>query len=173
MLKLIFKCMGALLILYAGAALGRKRGSAAMQRLQIVSEMRRFLICVQNELHYRCSRTETILESARKSAGLSVLPIRFAKLSQTGCTQNALDEALYQLEQEIASVTQAEERRVFRSALEMLGACPAEEEETHLAAAVSQLGLIQETLRDKAASEQRLYQSVGFSLGGAAALLLI
>lgn len=173
MLKVIFKCMGALLILYAGAALGRKKGSAALQRLQMMEEMRRFLICVQNELHYRCSRTETILQAAQKNAGLCVLPLRFERFFQAGCTQNALDEALYQMEQETVSTAQAEERRIFRSALERLGGCPAEEEETHLAAAVEQLGLMEQTLRATAQAERKLYQTVGFSLGGAAALLLI
>lgn len=173
MSRLIFKCVGALLIVYAGAAIGRKKGDVSMRRMKIINEMRRFLICVQNELHYRCGRTENILQSAQKNAQLSELPMYFMKLPKGSCLQNAMDEALYKTECEIAAVTQLEERRIFRSALEMLGACPAEEEEKHLSAAISQLGIMTETMRDKAAMDRRLYQTVGFSLGGAAALLLI
>ncbi len=173
MLKLICKAAGALLILLTGGALGWQKGGAAMRRVQVLTDMCVFLEAVRCELHYRRGRTEEILAAAQKSARLTALPLYFGALG-SGCgLQTQLDAALLRTEREIESVTQAGERAVLRAALEDLGAYPAPEEEQRLAGAVETLRRALETARGEAAQQRRLYRTVGLSLGGAAALLLL
>ena len=58
-------------------------------------------------------------------------------------------------------------------ALEGLGGCPAQEEEQRLAYAQTQLETALDAARAEAAQQRRLYRTLGLSLGGAAALLLL
>ena len=74
---------------------------------------------------------------------------------------------------EIAGVTRREERVLLRGALEGLGGCPAQEEEQRLAYAQTQLETALDAARAEAAQQRRLYRTLGLSLGGAAALLLL
>ena len=38
MRELFFKCIGAILVLYTGAAMGWRKGNAAMRRVQVLAE---------------------------------------------------------------------------------------------------------------------------------------
>ena len=58
-------------------------------------------------------------------------------------------------------------------ALEGLGGCPAQEEEQRLAYAQTQLETALDAARAEAAQQRRLYRTLGLSLGGADALLLL
>ena len=62
---------------------------------------------------------------------------------------------------------------LLRGALEGLGGCPAQEEEQRLAYAQTQLETALDAARAEAAQQRRLYRTLGLSLGGAAALLLL
>ena len=73
----------------------------------------------------------------------------------------------------LAGVTRREERVLLRGALEGLGGCPAQEEEQRLAYAQTQLETALDAARAEAAQQRRLYRTLGLSLGGAAALLLL
>ena len=142
MRELFFKCIGAILVLYTGAAMGWRKGNAAMRRVQVLADICAFLGAVRDDLHFRCGRTE-------------------------------LDNALCRTEREIAGVTRREERVLLRGALEGLGGCPAQEEEQRLAYAQTQLETALDAARAEAAQQRRLYRTLGLSLGGAAALLLL
>lgn len=173
MWKLLCKALGALLLLYAGGAGGWRKGGAAMRRVQVLADMCAFLDAVQSELHFRCGRTEEILAAAQETARLTALPLYFANL-HSGCgLQTELDGALCRTEQEIAGVTRQEERALLRGALEDLGGCPAKEEEQRLAWARDGLRKLLADARGEAAQQCRLYRTIGLSLGGAAALLLL
>lgn len=173
MWKLLCKALGALLVLYAGGALGWRRSGTAMRRVQMLEEMCAFLDALQNELHFRCGRTEELLASAQQAARLTALPLYFTDL-HAGCgLQTELDGALNRTEREIMDVTRSEERALLRRSLEDLGGYPAKEEEQRLAWARERL---KKTLTDaysEAAQQCRLYRTIGLSLGGAAALLLL
>ncbi len=173
MWKLILKGIGALLILYTGGALGWRRGDACARRVRVLAEMCEFLAAARRELHFRCGRTEEILAEAQRNTRLTALPLYFIDLRAGGGLQTQLEQALWRTEQEIADVTQPAERALLRGALEALGGCPAREEEQRLAYAQSVLERALEQARAQAAAQQRLYRAIGFSLGGAAALLLL
>lgn len=173
MWKLIFKAIGALLILYTGGALGWRRGDACARRVRVLEELCDFLAAARRELHFRCGRTEEILAEAQKNTCRTALPLYFAGLGTGGGLQTRLEQALCRTEREIADVTQPAERALLRGALESLGGCPAREEEQRLAHAQSVLERALEQARAQAATQRRLYRAIGFSLGGAAALLLL
>ena len=128
MWKLMFKGIGALLILYAGGALGWHKGDACARRVRVLSEMCAFLDAVRRELHFRCGRTEEILAEAQKNTRLAALPLYFLELDAGSGLQTELDSALQRTEREIEEVTLPFERAALRGALEGLGACPAREE---------------------------------------------
>ena len=139
MRELFFKCIGAILVLYTGAAMGWRKGNAAMRRVQVLADICAFLGAVRDDLHFRCGRTEEILAAAQQNTRLSALPLYFSDLA-SGCgLQTELDNALCRTEREIAGVTRREERVLLRGALEGLGGCPAQEEEQRLAYAQTQL----------------------------------
>lgn len=173
MWKLILKVIGALLILYAGGALGWRRGNVCAQRVRVLEEMCAFLGAVRRELHFRCGRTEEILAEAQKNMRLAVLPLYFLNLDTGSGLQMELDRALQCTEQEIGEITLPSERATLRGALESLGACPAREEEQRLAHAEESLEQALTQAREEAAVQQKLYRTIGLSLGGAAALLLL
>ncbi len=173
MWKLMLKAIGALLILYAGGALGWRRGNACARRVQVLREMCAFLGAVRRELHFRCGRTEEILAQAQGNTRLAALPLYFANLSTGSGLQIELDRALQRTEREVGDVTLPPERAALRAALESLGACPAREEEQRLAHAQAGLEQALEQAREQAAVQQKLYRTIGLSLGGAAALLLL
>ena len=165
MRELFFKCIGAILVLYTGAAMGWRKGNAAMRRVQVLADICAFLGAVRDDLHFRCGRTEEILAAAQQNTRLSALPLYFSDLA-SGCgLQTELDNAL--------CVTRREERVLLRGALEGLGGCPAQEEEQRLAYAQTQLETALDAARAEAAQQRRLYRTLGLSLGGAAALLLL
>ena len=173
MRELFFKCIGAILVLYTGAAMGWRKGNAAMRRVQVLADICAFLGAVRDDLHFRCGRTEEILAAAQQNTRLSALPLYFSDLA-SGCgLQTELDNALCRTEREIAGVTRREERVLLRGALEGLGGCPAQEEEQRLAYAQTQLETALDAARAEAAQQRRLYRTLGLSLGGAAALLLL
>ena len=148
MRELFFKCIGAILVLYTGAAMGWRKGNAAMRRVQVLADICAFLGAVRDDLY-------------------------FSDLA-SGCgLQTELDNALCRTEREIAGVTRREERVLLRGALEGLGGCPAQEEEQRLAYAQTQLETALDAARAEAAQQRRLYRTLGLSLGGAAALLLL
>lgn len=125
MRELFFKCIGAILVLYTGAAMGWRKGNAAMRRVQVLADICAFLGAVRDDLHFRCGRTEEILAAAQQNTRLSALPLYFSDLA-SGCgLQTELDNALCRTEREIAGVTRREERVLLRGALEGLGGCPA------------------------------------------------
>ena len=166
MRELFFKCIGAILVLYTGAAMGWRKGNAAMRRVQVLADICAFLGAVRDDLHFRCGRTEEILAAAQQNTRLSALPLYFSDLA-SGCgLQTELDNALCRTEREIAGV-------LLRGALEGLGGCPAQEEEQRLAYAQTQLETALDAARAEAAQQRRLYRTLGLSLGGAAALLLL
>ncbi|MBD5092832.1 MAG: hypothetical protein HDT26_00845 [Subdoligranulum sp.] len=173
MWKLMFKGIGALLILYAGGALGWHKGDACARRVRVLSEMCAFLDAVRRELHFRCGRTEEILAEAQKNTRLAALPLYFLELDAGSGLQTELDSALQRTEREIEEVTLPSERAALRGALEGLGACPAREEEQRLAHAQDSLEQALDLAREQAAVQQKLYRTIGLSLGGAAALLLL
>ena len=126
MRELFFKCIGAILVLYTGAAMGWRKGNAAMRRVQVLADICAFLGAVRDDLHFRCGRTEEILAAAQQNTRLSALPLYFSDLA-SGCgLQTELDNALCRTEREIAGVTRREERVLLRGALEGLGGCPAQ-----------------------------------------------
>ena len=169
MRELFFKCIGAILVLYTGAAMGWRKGNAAMRRVQVLADICAFLGAVRDDLHFRCGRTEEILAAAQQNTRLSALPLYFSDLA-SGCgLQTELDNALCRTEREIAGVTRREERVLLRGALEGLGGCPAQEEEQRLAYAQTQLETALDAARAEAAQQRRLYRTLGLSLGGAAA----
>ena len=43
MRELFFKCIGAILVLYTGAAMGWRKGNAAMRRVQVLADICAFL----------------------------------------------------------------------------------------------------------------------------------
>ena len=173
MRELFFKCIGAILVLYTRAAMGWRKGNAAMRRVQVLADICAFLGAVRDDLHFRCGRTEEILAAAQQNTRLSALPLYFSDLA-SGCgLQTELDNALCRTEREIAGVTRREERVLLRGALEGLGGCPAQEEEQRLAYAQTQLETALDAARAEAAQQRRLYRTLGLSLGGAAALLLL
>ena len=57
MRELFFKCIGAILVLYTGAAMGWRKGNAAMRRVQVLADICAFLGAVRDDLHFRCGRT--------------------------------------------------------------------------------------------------------------------
>ena len=121
MRELFFKCIGAILVLYTGAAMGWRKGNAAMRRVQVLADICAFLGAVRDDLHFRCGRTEEILAAAQQNTRLSALPLYFSDLA-SGCgLQTELDNALCRTEREIAGVTRREERVLLRGALEGLG----------------------------------------------------
>ena len=118
MRELFFKCIGAILVLYTGAAMGWRKGNAAMRRVQVLADICAFLGAVRDDLHFRCGRTEEILAAAQQNTRLSALPLYFSDLA-SGCgLQTELDNALCRTEREIAGVTRREERVLLRGALE-------------------------------------------------------
>ena len=120
MRELFFKCIGAILVLYTGAAMGWRKGNAAMRRVQVLADICAFLGAVRDDLHFRCGRTEEILAAAQQNTRLSALPLYFSDLA-SGCgLQTELDNALCRTEREIAGVTRREERVLLRGALEGL-----------------------------------------------------
>lgn len=124
MRELFFKCIGAILVLYTGAAMGWRKGNAAMRRVQVLADICAFLGAVRDDLHFRCGRTEEILAAAQQNTRLSALPLYFSDLA-SGCgLQTELDNALCRTEREIAGVTRREERVLLRGALEGLAAVP-------------------------------------------------
>ena len=164
MRELFFKCIGAILVLYTGAAMGWRKGNAAMRRVQVLADICAFLGAVRDDLHFRCGRTEEILAAAQQNTRLSALPLYFSDLA-SGCgLQTELDNALCRTEREIAGVTRREERVLLRGA---------QEEEQRLAYAQTQLETALDAARAEAAQQRRLYRTLGLSLGGAAALLLL
>ena len=107
MRELFFKCIGAILVLYTGAAMGWRKGNAAMRRVQVLADICAFLGAVRDDLHFRCGRTEEILAAAQQNTRLSALPLYFSDLA-SGCgLQTELDNALCRTEREIAGVTLA------------------------------------------------------------------
>ena len=107
MRELFFKCIGAILVLYTGAAMGWRKGNAAMRRVQVLADICAFLGAVRDDLHFRCGRTEEILAAAQQNTRLSALPLYFSDLA-SGCgLQTELDNALCRTEREIAGVTRA------------------------------------------------------------------
>lgn len=173
MWKLILKASGALLILYAGGALGWRKGNGCARRVQVLGELCAFLGAVRRELHFRCGRTEEILAEAQRNTRLIALPLYFLELDTGSGLRVELDRALCRTEREIWDVTLPSERAVLHSALESLGACPAREEEQRLAHAQAELEQALTLAREQAAVRQRLYRTIGLSLGAAAALLLL
>lgn len=173
MWKLILKASGALLILYAGGALGWRKGNGCARRVQVLGELCAFLGAVRRELHFRCGRTEEILAGAQRNTRLIALPLYFLELDAGSGLRAELDRALCRTEREIRDVTLPSERAVLHSALESLGACPAREEEQRLAHAQAELEQALTSAREQAAVRQRLYRAIGLSLGTAAALLLL
>lgn len=173
MWKLILKALGALMILCAGGALGWRRGEVYVRRVQVLGELCAFLGAVRRELHFRCGRTEEILAGAQRNTRLAALPLYFLELDAGSGLQAELDRALCCTEREIADVTLPPERAVLRGALESLGACGAQEEEQRLAHAQAELEQALTAAREQAAVQQKLYRTVGLSLGAAAALLLL
>ena len=114
MRELFFKCIGAILVLYTGAAMGWRKGNAAMRRVQVLADICAFLGAVRDDLHFRCGRTEEILAAAQQNTRLSALPLYFSDLA-SGCgLQTELDNALCRTEREIAGVTRREERVLLR-----------------------------------------------------------
>ena len=108
MRELFFKCIGAILVLYTGAAMGWRKGNAAMRRVQVLADICAFLGTVRDDLHFRCGRTEEILAAAQQNTRLSALPLYFSDLA-SGCgLQTELDNALCRTEREIAGVTRRE-----------------------------------------------------------------
>ena len=94
MRELFFKCIGAILVLYTGAAMGWRKGNAAMRRVQVLADICAFLGAVRDDLHFRCGRTEEILAAAQQNTRLSALPLYFSDLA-SGCgLQTELDNAL-------------------------------------------------------------------------------
>lgn len=77
MRELFFKCIGAILVLYTGAAMGWRKGNAAMRRVQVLADICAFLGAVRDDLHFRCGRTEEILAAAQQNTRLSALPLYF------------------------------------------------------------------------------------------------
>ena len=75
MRELFFKCIGAILVLYTGAAMGWRKGNAAMRRVQVLADICAFLGAVRDDLHFRCGRTEEILAAAQRNTRLSALPL--------------------------------------------------------------------------------------------------
>lgn len=173
MWKLILKATGALLILYTGGALGWRKGNGCARRVRVLGEMCAFLGAVRRELHFRCGRTEEILAEAQKNTSLAALPLYFIGLETGSGLQIELDRALQRTEWEIGEFTLPSERAALRGALESLGACPAREEEQRLAHAQAGLEQALAAAREQAAAQQKLYRTIGLSLGGAAALLLL
>ena len=78
MRELFFKCIGAILVLYTGAAMGWRKGNAAMRRVQVLADICAFLGAVRDDLHFRCGRTEEILAAAQQNTRLSALPLYFS-----------------------------------------------------------------------------------------------
>ena len=70
MRELFFKCIGAILVLYTGAAMGWRKGNAAMRRVQVLADICAFLGAVRDDLHFRCGRTEEILAAAQQNTRL-------------------------------------------------------------------------------------------------------
>ena len=102
MRELFFKCIGAILVLYTGAAMGWRKGNAAMRRVQVLADICAFLGAVRDDLHFRCGRTEEILAAAQQNTRLSALPLYFSDLA-SGCgLQTELDNALCRTERETA-----------------------------------------------------------------------
>ena len=129
---------------------------------------------MRDDLHFRCGRTEEILAAAQQNTRLSALPLYFSDLA-SGCgLQTELDNALCRTEREIAGVTRREERAPLRGALEGLGGCPAQvEEQKGWPTPGRQPETALDAARAEAAQQRRLYRTLGLSLGGAAALLLL
>ena len=173
MWKLILKASGALLILCTGGALGWRRGDAYARRVRVLGELCAFLGAVRRELHFRCGRTEEILAGAQRNTQLAALPLYFMELDAGSGLRAELDCALCRTEREIGDVTLPSERAALRGALESLGACGAQEEEQRLAHAQAELEQALASAREQAAVQQKLYRTIGFSLGAAAALLLL
>ncbi len=173
MWKLMFKMIGALLIVCAGGALGWRKGDDCARRVRVLGELCAFLDAVRRELHFRCGRTEEILAQAQRGTALRALPLYFADLDAGSGLQEQLESALCRTEREIADVTLPSERAALRAALEGLGAYAAQEEEQRLAHAQATLERALSAARAEAAVRQKLYRTVGLSLGGAAALLLL
>lgn len=55
MRELFFKCIGAILVLYTGAAMGWRKGNAAMRRVQVLADICAFLGAVRDDLHFRAA----------------------------------------------------------------------------------------------------------------------
>lgn len=173
MWRLLIKGAGAALVVCAGGMLGWRRGNAAMRRVRMLEEGCAFLGALWDELHFRGGRTEEILASAQSNAHLAVLPLYFTALSSGCALQTERREALRRTERELAGILSSEERELLCGALENLGACPAREEEQRIAHARARLAAAWESAHAQAQQQRKLYRTIGLSLGGAAALLLL
>ena len=173
MRELFFKCIGAILVLLHG----RSHGLAQRQRRHAprtgAGGYLRFLGAVRDDLHFRCGRTEEILAAAQQNTWLSALPLYFSDLA-SGCgLQTELDNALCRTEREIAGVTRREERVLLRGALEGWAAVLRRRRNKGWPTPKHSWKPLWMLPEREAAQQRRLYRTLGLSLGGAAALLLL
>ena len=116
----------------------------------------------------RCAGFNNVDLDAAKELGLKV--VRVPAYSPEAVAEHAIG-MMMSLNRRIHRAYQRTRDANF--SLEGLTGCPAQEEEQRLAYAQTQLETALDAARAEAAQQRRLYRTLGLSLGGAAALLLL
>ena len=173
MLHILFKVLGAALVVCAGALLGYKKGETVMRRVQVLEEMAVFLSAVRSGLRFRGDRTEELLRAAQCESSLQVLPLYFDALSPGSALHETLESALIRTRRELTPFTTQAEQQLFCTSIAELGGCTGEEAQQKLSYAQVQLELSLGPARIGAQQQKKLYRTMGVSLGAAAALLLL
>ncbi len=75
----VFKCIGAILVLYTGAAMGWRKGNAAMRRVQVLADICAFLAaqCGTTFIFAAAERRKSSLRHSENTR-LSALPLYFS-----------------------------------------------------------------------------------------------
>ena len=71
MRELFFKCIGAILVLYTGAAMGWRKGNAAMRRVQVLADICAFLGAVRDDCGLQTELDNALCRTEREIAGVT------------------------------------------------------------------------------------------------------
>ncbi|MEG2930715.1 MAG: stage III sporulation protein AB [Ruthenibacterium sp.] len=171
-MQLIVKFAGALLLFITGALLGCKKGEQSVLRAQLLADMVLFLRAVQNNIRYRRDTTAEILYDTIANCRMRRLVFLLEKVSAPMLPQ-ALQTALGKMENETGDVILPQEMQQFARALLHLGGGSAEEETQKLSFTIATLENAAQEAEQQAKIQRRLYRTMGFSGGVAAALLFL
>lgn len=173
MLWILCKAMGACCVVGVGAICGFRKADQIMRRVKILEEMSLVLYYIDNNLQFQCDRTYDVLCNALNHTEKQVLFLPVGMLKdgpQMEYTLHRMVQRMYQVHMQEVPL---EELQWFGTALTTLGTCPAGEAQQKIKYAIAQIETTLVLARENAKQQQKLYRTVGVSLGCVAALLLL